>query len=390
MIFLGQAANYRFGTALKHLFAHGNNRQSLALRQALAKRYRASVPKPQQGSNDEPVKVPLPEDRVALYHTGRSALCAAIEATTPKGSAVIITGLTCIAVVRAVCRAGCIPVFADINRADFQFDQDTIKKALDKCKHMRYNAHTIVVQNTLGRPLEMSRIEEIAQKNHLIIIEDLAHCAGRFYPDGREVGTVGVATALSFGKGKAIDTIEGGALVLRDTQYQMPNPPVFRPKRADRWRDRWYPVLGWMIRGAYHLRFGKILTAVFLKLHWVAKSADAELNLDVMLTNWQAKLALQQLTQLPKTPLREGMLVRDRRKLLQELRSHGYFLDEIWYDVPVSPARYLKEADFSADECPETAQIAQQMLNLPTYYPAEKLEPVRALIKPYLIEEEDV
>lgn len=390
MIFLGQAANYRFGAALKHLFAHGNSRQSLALRQALAKRYRVDPPKSQPKIDGEPAKPSLPEDRVVLYHTGRSALCAAIEATTPKGSAVIITGLTCIAVVRAVRAAGCIPVFADINRTDFQFDQSTIKRALDKCKHMHYNAHTIVVQNTLGRPLEMSQVEELAQKNHLVIIEDLAHCAGRYYPDGREVGTVGAAVALSFGKGKAIDTIEGGALVLRDANYQMPNSPVFLPKRTDRWRDRWYPVLGWLIRGAYHLRLGKVFTAIFLKLHWIAKSADAELNLDVMLTNWQAKLVLQQLERLPKTPLREGLLVRDRRKLLQELQRRGYFLDEIWYDVPVSPARYLKEADFSAEECPETAQIAQQILNLPTYYPTEKLEPVRALIKPYLIEEDHV
>lgn len=374
MIFLGQAANYSFGAMLKHLFACGRPRHSLALRQALAQHYQVS------GSE--------PEQRVLLYHTGRSALCAAVIATMPKGSAVIITGLTCIAVVRAVRAAGCIPVFADINPETFQFDEQTLQKAIDKCKHMRYNVKAIVVQNTLGRPLEVSAVEKIAQRHQLTIIEDLAHCAGRFYPDGREVGTVGAAVALSFGKGKAIDTIEGGALVLRDPELKMPNPPAFRPRRADRWRDRWYPCFGWLIRGFYHLHLGKALTAVLLKMHWIAKSADAELNLDVALTHWQAKLALAQLAKLPKTVLREGLLVRDRHQLLEQLAAKGYFLDEIWYDVPVSPARYLKEANFNAEECPETARIAGQMLNLPTYYPAEKLQPVRELIQPYLIDPE--
>lgn len=374
MIFLGQAANYSFGAMLGHLFAHGRPRHSLALRQALAQRYQVTSPEPEQ--------------RVVLYHTGRSALCAAVIATIPKGSAVIITGLTCIAVVRAVRAAGCTPVFADINSNTFQFDEHTLQKAIDKCKHMRYNVKAIVVQNTLGRPLEVSAIEKIAQRHHLVIIEDLAHSAGRFYPDGREVGTVGAAVALSFGKGKAIDTTEGGALVLRSPELRMPSTPAFLPKRADRWRDRWYPCFGWLIRVFYHLHLGKVLTAVLLKMHWIAKSADAKLDLDVALTHWQAKLALAQLVKLPKTVLREGMLVRDRQQLLGQLAEKGYFLDEIWYDVPVSPARYLKEADFNAEEYPETARIAEQMLNLPTHYPAEKLRPIRELIQPYLIEEE--
>lgn len=165
MIFLGQASNYRGGRVLRHLFARGGAKDSQALRAALAKAYKV-----EKSSNYEP------EEQVALYHTGRSALAAAIMAVTPKGSQVIIPGLTCIAVVRAVRAAGCEPVFVDIDPETLQYDWAALEKCLTEASAM---PRAIVVQNTLGRPLDIVKLEKIAKRHHLEIIEDLAHCAGR-------------------------------------------------------------------------------------------------------------------------------------------------------------------------------------------------------------------
>ncbi len=381
MIFLGQASNYSGRQALRHLFAYGGTKDSWRLKAALAKHYKV-----------EKTADADPEARVALYHTGRSALAAALVSVAPKGSQVIIPGLTCIAVVRAVRAAGCEPVFVDIDPKTLQYDWQALDKTLKVC----YNVSTIVAQNTLGLPLDMAKLEQVAKKNHLEIVEDLAHCAGRFYADGREIGSVGAATALSFGKGKAIDTIAGGALVLRSAKFAMPSPPRFRAKRSARWRERWYPALGAIIRAGYHVKLGKIFTAIFLKLGWIERSADAELNLDVKLSNWQAKLALKQLEQFPKAPstqgigpLREHYFVNKRDKLLAECVTQGYYLNEIWYDVPVSPERYAKEANFPVKTCPNTVKIAKTIINLPTWYPEEKLAPVRELIRPYLLDGEN-
>lgn len=385
MLFLGQAANYSAWAMWRQLFVYGNKHSLDDLSQALARRY---LPKKllrdKNWNEDGTVRE---GNRIALYQSGRSALAAAIIATVPRGSAVIITGLTCIAVVRAVRAAGCIPVFADIDRSTLQFNADTVKKAIDKCKDKEYNVGGIVVQNTLGRPLEVDKIEKIAEKNHLAIIEDLAHSAGRFYSDGREVGTVGAATILSFGKGKAIDTITGGAVIIRtEKPLVFPRPPQRRARLGARLRARIYPLLGKIIRGGYYLRLNKPITAVFLKMHMIERSADAELDLDRKLMPWQARLALRQLKTLPRTPLREGFLVRDREKMLKELRTQGYYFDEIWYDVPVSPLRYAKEVDFPVEDCPETVRVAREIVNLPTYYSEEKLAPVRAVIAKYRID----
>lgn len=372
MISLGQASNYNFARALGHLFAHGGEKDSVALRNELASRYGAEV------------------ENVALYHSGRSALTVALEAVAKPGSKVIIPGLTCIAVVQAIKAAGMEPVFADITEEDLEYDY----KKLDNTAKACYNG-IIVIQNTLGCSWDVHKIEQVAKKYQLAIVEDLAHCAGRFYSDGREVGTVGRAAALSFGKGKAIDTINGGAVILRRAKtgdrerspeaIAQPPIPSQLPKFSERLRDRWYPVLAGMCRTTWRIGLGKALMAMFVKFGWVKRSADTELDTDVRLTNWQAKLALKQLKTLPREALREFKLVERRADLLRELDRAGYNFHEIWYDTPVSPARYSGEADFPVEKCPKTVRISKQIINLPTWYPESKLVKAREIIAKYEI-----
>lgn len=409
MIFLGQASNYRGRRIWRHLSAHGSAADSRRLRQALARRYGATT---------------LAD--VQLYHTGRSALAAAIQSLVPAGSPVIVPGLTCIAVIRAIKAAGCTPVYVDIDPATLQYDLAALARTLkqlsasrptsvkpfqlDKSDKVCYTG-IVMAQNTLGRSLAMGKIQPLADAAHFAIVEDLAHSAGRFYPDGREIGTVGAAAVLSFGKGKSIDTIEGGAAILRRTAFPVAQPhvtsksatpqsfaanstpaeplqplaqPTTQPRRSDQLRDRWYPVFGWLARGLYHLGLGRFFLGALHRLHWLARSADAVLDLDQALPDWQAKLALAQLSTLPATPLREHYFVQDRPAVLQSLARAGYQLTEIWYDTPVSPARYATEAAFPTKACPQTAWVAAHIVNLPTWYPETKLSPARALIQQHL------
>ena len=407
MIFLGQASNYRSRRIWRHLFAHGSAADSRRLRQTLARRYGATA---------------LAD--VQLYHTGRSALAAAIQSLVPAGSPVIVPGLTCIAVIRAIKAAGCTPVYVDIDPATLQYDLAALARTLkqlsasrpapakplqlDKSDKVCYTG-IVMAQNTLGRSLAMGKIQPLADAAHFAIVEDLAHSAGRFYPDGREIGTVGAAAVLSFGKGKSIDTIEGGAAILRRTafsvvqshttpkssatKYPISAPavplqplaqPTTQPRRSDQLRDRWYPVFGWLARGLYHLGLGRFFLGALHRLHWLARSADAVLDPDQVLPDWQAKLALAQLSALPATPLREHYFVQNRTAVLQSLARAGYQLTEIWYDTPVSPARYATEAAFPTKACPQTVWVAAHIVNLPTWYPETKLSPARALIQQHL------
>lgn len=361
MIFIGQASNYTWKTSWRQVLVRGHQKDTVKFEAELARRYKSEV------------------SRVRLYHSGRSALTAAIIATAPKGSKILVPGLTCIAVVRAVRAAGCEVEYCDIDPENLQYDLKELEKKVKSDSKIR----GIIVQNTLGVTIDIEKVQAIIKGKKIALIEDLAHAAGRFYSNRQEVGTVGDATVLSFGKGKAVDVISGGALVLRNLDLVMPNRPLRNPSRADQWRDRWYPVFGRWIRFWYHLKLGKIFTAVLLKLHFIKKSADAGLDLDVKLPNWQAKLALARLKKRDKSPDREWRLVENRTELLKELEEHGFYLNEIWYDTPVSPERYKKEAAFPDQECPNTVRIASQIINIPLWYTEKQLAPVLEIIKKY-------
>jgi len=377
MFFLGQAANYR-GKVLGHTFATGSKRDFDALKKHLAKRYKVS------------------EENVLLYHNGRSALTAGMKAVVPKKNGehpgVLITSLTCYAVVEAVKAAGFTPVFADIDPKTLHFNGETIEKALKKHKDVK----AIIVQNNLGYPADIKSIKTAARRHNLVLIEDLAHCAGISYKDGKEAGTIGDFTALSFGKGKSIDTISGGALVIRTKEVtyvergrfktkevKMPKEPTKKPKFGDRFRDRFYPLFGKMIRFFYFFRLGRLFTSFLLKTHQIKRSADADLDLKVRLTYWQAKLALRQLESLPENrpPIREFYLVDDREIVLNELEREGFVMNDTWYDIPVSPERYYKKVKYPEAECPIAVETAKHIVNLPTHYPRTALQPARKIIE---------
>lgn len=361
--FLSLAANFRFSDVLRHTFAFGTGKDSEKLIAHLADRYNTS------------------EEKVALFGTGRSALARAVELLAPGGAEVIITSLTCYAVVEAVEAAGCKPAFADVERSTLHFDV----KQLRACFKEHPDAKVVIVQNNLGRPVDMKSIEKFCDQHHLAIVEDLAHSAGVRYPDGREAGTVGDATVLSFGKGKSIDTIAGGALILNSADDRVLERPTRRPSTLSSFRARIYPLAGWLARMLSYLHLSGIWVKLLLTLRLIQRSADAELDLSRRCTHWQAKLALRQFARLPKNrpPLRDFFLVRDRDEVLKKLKRKGFYFNDTWYDAPVAPARYYAQANFPAEECPVAVELSEELINFPTHYAKTALRPARRIVKEY-------
>lgn len=353
-LFLGQASNYKAKDIIRHTFAFGSKKWSNMLRQYLA-----------DDLNTKP-------ENVYLMNNGRSALAGALKCFVPSGAEVIINGFTCYAVLQAVEKAGMKPVYADINKRTLNFDEKTLKKALEK--HPK--AKALIIQNTLGICVDIESIERFAKKHDLVIIEDLAHCAGFTYPDGRRVGSVGSASALSFGKGKSLDAITGGALVLNDTPVTPFRFPAKHPKLSDTLRARFYPLLASIGRGFSRIHLQKYWYGPLIRMHFIERAVDAKLSLTRRPAHWQSKLILRQLKNIERSgalPIRTHRFVNDRAKVLSELERAGYNFREVWYDVPISPVRYYNKVNFDESACPVATEVSKHIINLPTYYPPEKL-----------------
>ena len=386
--FLGMAVRYSGGEWLRHLFTVGRRHDSDELTRYLGQRY---------------------SGKAMLCKNGRSALALALKAYFEPGDAVIVNGFTCYAVYEAVKAAGLKPVFVDISKDDLNFDFKALENIFrtgpaaasspTSSKDSAGVPHAaspvcvtprgIIIQNTLGNPVDIKAVEKFAREHDLIIIEDLAHCAGAKYSDGREAGTVGAACALSFGKDKSIDTVSGGAVVLRDPCKHEIKAPSKTPKPSDHLRTRFYPMFGAMARGLTYVGLGGIWMRLLVKIHWVEKSADNKLDLERRISKFEARLALKQLQRLKRTGepvLREFCLVRDRDELLQKLQKKGYYFGGFWYERPVSPERYYKKVHFPETECPNAVYVAEHIINLPDYYSRRDLTPARKIIKEYLEE----
>ncbi len=367
---LGLCSHYSSSDILRHTFACGNEDHLTELRAYLAAHYGATY------------------DHVAVYANGRTALSVALKAVTKRGGKVVVTSLTCYAVIQAVKSAGCIPIFADVDKATLHFGAKELEKALEGEKDVQ----AVIVQNNLGIPVNIEEIEQVAKAHKLEIVEDLAHCTGVKYADGREAGTVGRVAVLSFGKGKSIDTITGGAVVFTNSMDTPVTQPTQAPTKSDSLRARFYPVISLIIRGGYNLhpKIGKVLTALFLNLRWIKRSADGNVDTKLRLSYWQCKLALRQMQALPRQgrqPIRDFYLVSDRETVLRNLEKNGYIFNDVWYTVPVAPERYFRKADFHPEACPVATELAKQIINFPTWYEKGELKPALKVINDYLIDQ---
>jgi dTDP-4-amino-4,6-dideoxygalactose transaminase len=135
-----------------------------------------------------------------------------IVAGLKEGDEVITTPMTFGATANAILHSRAKPVFVDITLPSMNINPGNIEAQItDKTK-------AIVPVHFAGRPCDMKSIKEIAQKHHLIIIEDAAHALEATY-HGQKVGTIGDLTVFSFYVTKNLVTGEGGMITTANSTY---------------------------------------------------------------------------------------------------------------------------------------------------------------------------
>ncbi len=124
------------------------------------------------------------------------------------GDEVIVPAQTHNATAHAVELTGARPVFVDAEPVTGNIDIDQIEsKITSKTK-------ALSIVHFLGMPVDMRRINEIAKKHNLFVVEDCALAIGT-YLDGIHAGNFGDAGCFSFYPVKHMTTAEGGMLTTK-------------------------------------------------------------------------------------------------------------------------------------------------------------------------------
>jgi dTDP-4-amino-4,6-dideoxygalactose transaminase len=125
------------------------------------------------------------------------------------GDEVITPSLTFASTINMIALRGATPVFVDIDYGTLNINAVLIEEKITP------KTKAIIPVHFAGAPADMEKINELALKYDLIVIEDAAHAVGTYYK-GIHAGGFGHAAIFSFHPIKNITTAEGGMITLND------------------------------------------------------------------------------------------------------------------------------------------------------------------------------
>jgi dTDP-4-amino-4,6-dideoxygalactose transaminase len=124
------------------------------------------------------------------------------------GDEVIVPAYTFQATASAPMAAGAIPVIVDIDPNNYCLDPRAAARAITP------KTRAIIPVHLGSNMADMDAIMWLAEKHHLIVIEDCAHAHGAKW-NGRGAGTIGHFGSFSLQSSKTLSTGEGGILLCR-------------------------------------------------------------------------------------------------------------------------------------------------------------------------------
>lgn len=148
-----------------------------------------------------------------LVNSGSSANLLAFELLAlPKGSEIITPVLTFSTTVAPIIKCGLVPVFADVIAGTYIIDVDQVEKLISP------KTRVLMIPSLFGNIPDYPRLQKIAKKHNLILIEDSCDTLGPTI-DGKPTGAFTDISTTSFYASHIITAGgEGGMVCVNDTK----------------------------------------------------------------------------------------------------------------------------------------------------------------------------
>ena len=142
--------------------------------------------------------------------SGTAALdVAMLSLGLQPGDEVIVPAFTIICCASAVTRAGATPVLVDCDPLTWNMDVGKVRARITP------RTRAIMAVHLYGLPVDMDPLLDLAREHGLRVVEDAAEAIGLKYK-GRECGSMGDVSCVSFYANKHISTGEGGMILTSD------------------------------------------------------------------------------------------------------------------------------------------------------------------------------
>ena len=296
-------------------------------------------------------------------NNGTSALHTALHAISLKpGDEVITTPFTFVATANSILMAGAKPIFVDIDEMTYNLDPKKIENAITS------KTKAILVVNLYGQPANYSKINSIAKKNKLIVIEDAAQSIDAEYQN-KKSGNLADIACFSLYATKNITSGEGGMITTNNKEY-FGKAHLFRQHGQDENKRYEYFGLGYNYRmmdlqAAIAIEQLKRLEFITIKRQKNAQIYNKNLaNIKGLILPYLSP-DINHVYHQYTIRLTQNF-ASNRKQFIDYLKKKNINVG-IYYPKPLHLVKHLAEYGYKVGDFPVSELISNQVLSLPVH-----------------------
>lgn len=272
-----------------------------------------------------------------------------------QGDEVITVSHTFVASIATIFQTGATPVLVDVGE-DFLMDMDKVEAAITE------KTKAIIPVHLNGRMCDMDKVQDIAKKHNLIVIEDAAQALGSSF-NGRKAGSIGVTGCFSFYPAKILGCPgDGGALTTNSAEIA---------EKVRLLRDHGQKTKTEILCFGWNSRLDNLQAAILnIKLKYFPKWLERRREIAGL---YQQGLSGVSGIKLPPSPDSDSnrfdvfqnyvLKAQKRDELFSYLKEKGV---ETLIKDPV-PNHWQKGLSISHFKLPYSEQLAKEVISLPMY-----------------------
>lgn len=288
-------------------------------------------------------------------NSGTAALhLALLSLGIREGDEVITAPNSFFATAEAISHCGAKPVFCDIKEETYNINEDLIEEKInDKTK-------AIIPVHLYGNPCDMDKINEIAKKHNLFVIEDSCQAHGAEYKNKR-VGSLSDAAAFSFYPGKNLGAYGEGGIIVTNNQEIAEKCKLYRAHGE-------YPRNTHNFIG-YNYRMGGLQGAILrIKLKYLEQWNNERRKKAELYTKLLNDIVITHNIPFYNKSVFHIYAIRhkNRDKLREFLQSKGISTG-IHYEKPIHLQKAYYFLNYKESDFPIAEKVTKEILSLPIY-----------------------
>jgi dTDP-4-amino-4,6-dideoxygalactose transaminase len=294
--------------------------------------------------------------------SGTDALCLAMRASgIGAGDEVVTVAQSFVASALAISFTGARPLLVDIDPETYTMDPEAVEGLLKRRNRQKKRVKAILPIHLYGHPAAMEALEEVADRNGLILIEDACQAHGAEYRR-KKAGSFGALGCFSFYPTKNLGAYGDGGAVVTDDRTLAEKVKLLRCYGETQKYHH-------LVKGT-NSRLDEVQAAILrVKLKYLDQWNEARRKKAHAYGNLLSSLPV--VRPIEKESCRHIYhlyVVRSRRRDRLQTFLKGRGIDTlIHYPIPIHLQKAYRKLGYHRGDLPSTEQCSREILSLPFF-----------------------